>query len=67
MDIKDDNYFDLFELEKNKANLNLTAGRSVVCVDRKGDGEMVFMLQITEDQQGFTRLKMNLSKIKLRI
>ena len=38
-DIKDNNYFDLFELEKNKENLNLTAGRSVVCVDRKGDGE----------------------------
>ena len=33
------NYFDLFELEKNIENLNLTAGRSVVCVDRKGDGE----------------------------
>ena len=39
LDIKGNNYFDLFELEKNKENLNLTAGRSVVCVDRKGDGE----------------------------
>ena len=39
LDIEDNNYFDLFELEKNKENLNLTAGRSVVCVDRKGDGE----------------------------
>ena len=39
LDIKVNNYFDLFELEKNKENLNLTAGRSVVCVDRKGDGE----------------------------
>ncbi len=39
LDIKDNNYFDLFQLEKNKENLNLTAGRSVVCVDRKGDGE----------------------------
>ena len=39
LDIEDSNYFDLFELEKNKENLNLTAGRSVVCVDRKGDGE----------------------------
>ena len=39
LDIKDNDYFDLFELEKNKENLNLTAGRSVVCVDRKGDGE----------------------------
>ena len=39
LDIKDNDYFDLFALEKNKENLNLTAGRSVVCVDRKGDGE----------------------------
>jgi len=39
LDIEDNYYFDLFELEKNKENLNLTAGRSVVCVDRKGDGE----------------------------
>ncbi len=30
---------DLFELPKNQNNLNLTAGRSVVCVDRKGDGK----------------------------
>ncbi len=39
LDIEGNNFFDLFELEKNKENLNLTAGRSVVCVDRKGDGE----------------------------
>ena len=38
LDIEGNNYFDLFELEKNKKNLNLTAGRSVACVDRKGDG-----------------------------
>ncbi len=30
---------DLFELPKNQKNLNLTAGRSVVCVDRKGTGK----------------------------
>ena len=30
---------DLFELPKNQKKLNLTAGRSVVCVDRKGDGK----------------------------
>ena len=30
---------DLFELPKNQKNLNLTPGRSVVCVDRKGDGK----------------------------
>ena len=31
-------FIDLFEVEKNKKDLNLTAGRSVACVDRKGDG-----------------------------
>ncbi len=30
---------DYFELEKNSKNLNLTAGRSVVCVDRNGSGK----------------------------
>ena len=39
IDIKSNKYFDLFELEKNRENLNLTAGRSVVCVDRKGNGK----------------------------
>jgi hypothetical protein len=37
-----DNYdeiFDYFELEKNLESLNLTAGRSVVCVDRNGSGK----------------------------
>ncbi len=33
------NIFDYFELEKNLKNLNLTAGRSVVCVDRNGSGK----------------------------
>ncbi len=33
------NIFDYFELEKNLENLNLTAGRSVVCVDRDGSGK----------------------------
>ena len=31
--------FDYFESEKNFKNLNLTAGRSVVCVDRNGSGK----------------------------
>ena len=39
LDKKKNKFIDLFELDKNKENLNLTAGRSVVCVDRKGDGE----------------------------
>ncbi len=38
IDFEKDKYIDLFEIEKNQRDLNLTAGRSVVCVDRKGDG-----------------------------
>ena len=33
------NIIDLFQLDKNLSSLNLTAGRSVVCVDRNGDGK----------------------------
>ena len=33
------NIIDLFKLDKNLRSLNLTAGRSVVCVDRNGDGK----------------------------
>ena len=39
IDIEGDKFLDLFEIEKNNKDLNLTAGRSVVCVDRKGNGE----------------------------
>ena len=39
LDNNNDNIFDYFELEKNLENLNLTAGRSVVCVDRNGSGK----------------------------
>ena len=38
IDLEKGNFIDLFEIEKNQKDLNLTAGRSVVCVDRKGDG-----------------------------
>ena len=38
IDLDRDKYIDLFEIEKNQKDLNFTAGRSVVCVDRKGDG-----------------------------
>ena len=38
LDFDGNTFYDLFELETNLKNLNLTAGRSVVCVDRKGDG-----------------------------
>ena len=33
------NIIDLFQLDQNLRSLNLTAGRSVVCVDRNGDGK----------------------------
>ena len=39
IDFEGNKFFDLFEIERNKKDLNLTAGRSVVCVDRKGDGK----------------------------
>ncbi len=39
LDNNNDKIFDYFELEKNLENLNLTAGRSVVCVDRNGSGK----------------------------
>lgn len=38
LDFNDGKFTDLFELEVNQKNLNKTAGRSVVCVDRNGDG-----------------------------
>ena len=38
LDINENKFIDLFELEINQENLNLTAGRSVVCVDRNGEG-----------------------------
>ena len=39
VDKTDSGFIDLFEKDINKKNLNLTAGRSVVCVDRNGDGK----------------------------
>ncbi len=39
IDSSSDGFVDLFEKDINKKNLNLTAGRSVVCVDRNGDGK----------------------------
>ena len=36
IDLEENKFLDMFEIEKNKEDLNLTAGRSVVCVDRKG-------------------------------
>jgi len=39
IDNSNNGFIDLFEKDINKKNLNLTAGRSVVCVDRNGDGK----------------------------
>jgi hypothetical protein len=39
IDNSSNSFIDLFEKDINKKNLNLTAGRSVVCVDRNGDGK----------------------------
>ncbi len=39
IDFEGNKFLDMFEIEKNKKELNLTAGRSVACVDRKGNGE----------------------------
>ena len=39
IDSSSDGFIDLFEKDINKKNLNLTAGRSIVCVDRNGDGK----------------------------
>ena len=36
---KNDDYIDLFSLKKNLGAMNLTAGRSVACVDRKGNND----------------------------
>ena len=39
IDLKNNKFFDIFEQKKNQIDLNFTAGRSVVCVDRKGNGK----------------------------
>ena len=39
IDLKNKKFFDIFEQKKNQLDLNFTAGRSVVCVDRKGNGK----------------------------
>ena len=39
LDIKHNQIIDLFSLDKNMKELNYTAGRSVACVDREGNGK----------------------------
>ena len=55
---------DLFELPKNQKNLNLTAGRSVVCVDRKGDGKYGFYVANYGGPTRFYELKNDLIRDK---
>ncbi len=43
-DYRDGKWVDLFSLPENQDALNLTAGRSVVCVDRKGTGKYGFFV-----------------------
>ncbi|MCK6577426.1 MAG: CRTAC1 family protein [Anaerolineae bacterium] len=38
MDLTDDNWIDLFALPGNRPQSNMTSGRSVIAVDRKGEG-----------------------------
>ena len=39
IDLEGNKFLDMFEIDTNKEDLNLTAARSVACVDRKGNGE----------------------------
>ena len=43
-DYRNGQWVDLFSLPKNRDALNLTAGRSVICVDRKGTGQYGFFV-----------------------
>ncbi len=60
LDKKQKKFFDLFEIEKNKTSLNLTAGRSVVCVDRKGNGVYGFYVANYGGPTRFYELNNNL-------
>ena len=43
-DFRDGSWVDLFSLPENQNALNLTAGRSVICVDRNGTGKYGFFV-----------------------
>ena len=60
LDKKQKKFFDLFEIEKNKTSLNLTAGRSVVCVDRNGNGVYGFYVANYGGPTRFYELNNNL-------
>ena len=60
LDKKQKKFFDLFEIEENKISLNLTAGRSVVCVDRNGNGVYGFYVANYGGPTRFYELSNNL-------
>ena len=60
LDKKQKKFFDLFEIEENKTSLNLTAGRSVVCVDRNGNGVYGFYVANYGGPTRFYELNNNL-------
>ncbi len=60
LDKKQKKFFDLFEIDENKASLNLTAGRSVVCVDRNGNGVYGFYVANYGGPTRFYELNNNL-------
>ena len=60
LDKKQKKFFDLFEIEENKISLNLTAGRSVVCVDRNGNGVYGFYVANYGGPTRFYELNNNL-------
>ena len=56
LNIESKKIVDLFEKDINQDELNLTAGRSVVCVDREVKVIMGFMLLTMEVQLDFTNI-----------
>ena len=57
IDNSSNGFIDLFEKDINKKNLNLTAGRSVVCVDRNGDGKYgIYVANYGAHHQSFQEL-----------
>ena len=60
IDNSSNGFVDLFEKDINKKNLNLTAGRSVVCVDRNGDGKYGIYVANYGGPTRFYEIKTNL-------
>ena len=63
IDLEGNNFLDMFEIEKNKEDLNLTAGRSVACVDRRGNGKYGLYVSNYGGPTRFTKLTIKRLKI----